>query len=133
MGKIEQEAYALLNLMARYEVTENITAQLNGALTYGTQRDAVGEVPLLKRLATPQKRSPGCIGRGFCVQIRRAQVKNTGTTTLEISRISAPPRREEICAKGISDMRRAAESTATSPVPPMLAMHSPAVMADSIG
>jgi len=61
------------------------------------------------------------------------QVKNNGTTTLEISRISAPPRREEICANGISDMRRAAESTATSPVPPMLAMHSPAVIADSMG
>lgn len=29
VGKIEQEAYALLNLMARYEVTENITAQLS--------------------------------------------------------------------------------------------------------
>lgn len=54
MGKIEQEAYALLNLMARYEVTENITAQLSvvtltdkeyfdmfeayGALTYGAPR-----------------------------------------------------------------------------------------------
>ncbi len=52
--KIEQEAYALVNLMARYEVSENLTAQLNvdnltdeeyfdmfeayGALTYGAPR-----------------------------------------------------------------------------------------------
>jgi len=52
--KIEQEAYALVNLMARYEVTDNLTAQLNvdnltdeeyfdmfeayGALTYGAPR-----------------------------------------------------------------------------------------------
>lgn len=52
--KIEQEAYALVNLMARYQVTENLTAQLNannvtdekyfdifdayGALTYGAPR-----------------------------------------------------------------------------------------------
>jgi len=54
LEKIEQEAYALVNLMARYEVTENLTAQLNvdnltdkeyfdmfeayGALTYGAPR-----------------------------------------------------------------------------------------------
>ena len=52
--KIEQDAYALVNLMARYEVTDNLTAQLNvdnltdkeyfdmfeayGALTYGAPR-----------------------------------------------------------------------------------------------
>jgi len=52
--KVEQEAYALVNLMARYEVTDNLTAQLNvdnltdkeyfdmfdayGALTYGAPR-----------------------------------------------------------------------------------------------
>ncbi|MGK9066160.1 TonB-dependent siderophore receptor [Stutzerimonas chloritidismutans] len=52
--KVEQEAYALVNLMARYEVTENLSAQLNvdnltdkkyfdmfeayGALTYGAPR-----------------------------------------------------------------------------------------------
>lgn len=52
--KIEQEAFALVNLMARYDVTENLTAQLNvdnltdkkyfdmfeayGALTYGAPR-----------------------------------------------------------------------------------------------
>lgn len=52
--KIEQEAYALVNLMARYDVTDNLTAQLNvdnltdeeyfdmfeayGALTYGAPR-----------------------------------------------------------------------------------------------
>ncbi len=52
--KIEQDAYALVNLMARYEVSENLTAQLNvdnltdeeyfdmfeayGALTYGAPR-----------------------------------------------------------------------------------------------
>jgi len=41
--------------------------------------------------------------------------------------------REEIWAKGISFMRWAAESTATSPVPPMLAMQSPPVMAASMG
>jgi len=33
----------------------------------------------------------------------------------------------------VNYFRRAAESTATSPVPPMLAMHSPAVIADSMG
>jgi outer-membrane receptor for ferric coprogen and ferric-rhodotorulic acid len=52
--KIEQDAYALVNLMARYEITENLSAQLNadnvtdekyfdifdayGALTYGAPR-----------------------------------------------------------------------------------------------
>lgn len=52
--KIQQEAYALVNLMARYEITENLSAQLNadnvtdkkyfdvfdayGALTYGAPR-----------------------------------------------------------------------------------------------
>ena len=47
--------------------------------------------------------------------------------------ITAPPRREEIWAKGISFIRWAAESTATSPVPPMLAIQSPPVMAASMG
>ncbi len=52
-----------------------------------------------------------------------------------VARISmtAPPRREEIWANGISVMRWAAESTATSPVPPMLAMQRPPVMAASMG
>ncbi|WP_137974160.1 TonB-dependent siderophore receptor [Pseudomonas sp. F(2018)] len=52
--KIEQDAYALVNLMARYQITENLSAQLNannvtnekyfdifdayGALTYGAPR-----------------------------------------------------------------------------------------------
>ena len=38
-----------------------------------------------------------------------------------------------IWANGISFMRWAADSTATSPVPPMLAMHRPPVMAASMG
>jgi outer membrane receptor for ferric coprogen and ferric-rhodotorulic acid len=54
MEKVEQDAYALVNLMARYEITENLSAQLNannvtdekyydifdayGALTYGAPR-----------------------------------------------------------------------------------------------
>ena len=45
----------------------------------------------------------------------------------------APPRRDEICAKGMSSMRSAAERTATSPVPPIFAMHSPAVIPASTG
>ncbi len=52
--KVEQDAYALVNLMARYEITENLSAQLNannvtdekyfdffeayGAITYGAPR-----------------------------------------------------------------------------------------------
>ena len=52
--KIQQDAYALVNLMARYEITENLSAQVNadnitdekyfdifdayGALTYGAPR-----------------------------------------------------------------------------------------------
>ena len=47
--------------------------------------------------------------------------------------MKAPPRRDEIWANGISFMRWAADSTATSPVPPMLAMHRPPVMAASMG
>ncbi|HSC82476.1 MAG TPA: TonB-dependent siderophore receptor [Pseudomonas sp.] len=53
--KVEQDAYALVNLMARYEITENLSAQLNannvtdekyfdifdayGAMTYGAPRN----------------------------------------------------------------------------------------------
>lgn len=61
------------------------------------------------------------------------QVKNIGTSTDAIRIMNAPPRREDICAKGISSILFAAMSTATSPVPPILAMHSPAVIAASIG
>ena len=57
---------------------------------------------------------------------------SSGTTRPTSTRMIAPPRREEIWAKGISTMRRDAESTATSPVPPILAMHRPAEMADSM-
>jgi outer membrane receptor for ferric coprogen and ferric-rhodotorulic acid len=54
LEKIEQDAYALVNLMARYDITDNLSAQLNannvtdekyfdifdayGALTYGAPR-----------------------------------------------------------------------------------------------
>jgi hypothetical protein len=45
--------------------------------------------------------------------------------------INAPPMPVEMRANGMSCMRFDADNTATSPVPPMLVMHKPAVIADS--
>ena len=55
------------------------------------------------------------------------------SSRLPMIRMIAPPRRDDICAKGMSSMRSDAESTATSPVPPMFDMHRPAVIPASTG
>ncbi len=47
--------------------------------------------------------------------------------------INAPPSLDEICANGINSILFDADNTATSPVPPILAIHNPAVIAASIG
>ena len=65
--------------------------------------------------------------------LRYSSCAMVDSITLPSSRMMAPPRREEICAKGMSSMRFAADRTATSPVPPMLDMHRPAVRPDSTG
>jgi len=58
---------------------------------------------------------------------------SNGIINPDSNKINAPPNLEEICANGISSILFDAESTATSPVPPMFAIHKPAVIADSIG
>lgn len=63
----------------------------------------------------------------------RYDAKNTGTRKEARSIITAPPSLDEICANGISSILFAAISTATSPVPPIFAIHRPAVMAASMG
>jgi len=46
--------------------------------------------------------------------------------------ISAPPMLVEMRENGMSRIRLDADNTATSPVPPILVMHNPAVIADSM-
>ena len=47
--------------------------------------------------------------------------------------IIAPPILDEICANDIKSILLAAPRTATSPAPPLLDIHNPAVIAASIG
>lgn len=45
----------------------------------------------------------------------QSRLPRTDSSRLPTTMMIAPPRREEICAKGISSMRSAADRTATSP------------------
>ena len=58
---------------------------------------------------------------------------NNCTNTPPRVSIRAPQDRVTICAKGSSSIRFALLSTATLPEPPILVVHIPAAIADSIG
>ena len=60
-----------------------------------------------------------------------AQPPSTGISRLTVSSTSAPPMREDTCRNGMSSSRFAAETTATSPVPPMSVMPMPMATAVS--
>ncbi len=77
-------------------------------------------------------RSPTTIKQDPCSSTVLLYANSPNTIEPAIS-IMAPPILEEICPKEMSSILSAAPRTAMSPEPPLFAMHSPAVIAASIG